>query len=61
MAGLTCVVALVLAPQDPPTVTFLLAGLTDTVMVLLGLSWSVGTVMARSMSATIQLPTVQLP
>ena len=47
--------------QEPPAVTFLLAGLTETVMVLLRSSLSVGTVMSMSMAAMIQVPTVQLP
>ena len=57
----TCLVPFLACPQDPPAVTFLLAGLTDTVMVLLRSALSVGTVMSMSMAARIQPPTVQLP
>jgi len=38
----------------------LLAGLTETVVVLLRSSLPVGTVMSMSMAAMIQFPTVQL-
>ena len=58
---LTCTVAFRVFPQSPPAVTFLLAGLTETVVVLLRSAVSMGTVMLMSMVARIQVPTVQLP